>query len=177
MIIGIVVAILAIIAVLLLLLLLRRRKQRTLRLSETGVMIETPGPMVRSSLSLTAQNHSQVDPFVTPSSTDTSLPSLAQRQQSITNEMRLVRKWMEDLRHKGDISTSSSDSLVPESSALSQCQTYLKRSCVANSYSSSGSFNYDDSSFFNLFANYKVVAAASASSIASSVPANAGNTL
>jgi pectin lyase len=64
-----------------------------------------------------------------------------------------------------------------ESADLSQCQTYLHRACVANEYISAGSFNWDDDGFFVDFSNYNVVGAASASSIASSVPANAGNTL
>jgi len=88
-------------------------------------MIETPGPMVRSSLSLTARGHGQVDPFVTPLSSNTSLSSPAQRQQYITNEMRLVRKQMEELRRTRDFSSASGSSSafsVPESSALSPSQ-------------------------------------------------------
>lgn len=64
-----------------------------------------------------------------------------------------------------------------ESADLSQCSSYIGRSCVANSYSNSGSFNYDDTSMLSQLAGLTVVSAASASSIQSSVVSNAGNTL
>ncbi|GKZ17806.1 hypothetical protein AbraIFM66951_001068 [Aspergillus brasiliensis] len=64
-----------------------------------------------------------------------------------------------------------------ESADLSQCETYLGRECVTNAYTSSGSFDYDDDGFFVDFENLTIVSAASASSIESSVPSDAGNTL
>ncbi|OJZ91488.1 polysaccharide lyase family 1 protein [Aspergillus luchuensis CBS 106.47] len=64
-----------------------------------------------------------------------------------------------------------------ESADLSQCETYLGRDCVTNAYISSGSFDYDDDGFFVDFENLTIASAASASSVESSVPSNAGNTL
>lgn len=64
-----------------------------------------------------------------------------------------------------------------ESANLSQCETSLGRDCVTNAYTSSGSFSYDDDGFFVDFENLPIVSAASASSIASTVPSDAGNTL
>jgi pectin lyase len=64
-----------------------------------------------------------------------------------------------------------------ESADLAQCASYLGRNCVANTFSNSGSFNYDDTSMLSQFAGHSVVAAASASSIQTSVVNNAGNTL
>ncbi|GLA86109.1 hypothetical protein AtubIFM56815_010360 [Aspergillus tubingensis] len=64
-----------------------------------------------------------------------------------------------------------------ESADLCQCETYLGRDCVTNAYTSSGSFDYDDDGFFVDFENLTIASAESASSIESSVPANAGNTL
>ncbi|KAJ7876274.1 hypothetical protein B0H13DRAFT_2055633 [Mycena leptocephala] len=120
MIIGIVMAVLAIIAILIILFfLLRRRKRRTRRASaDTGDMLETPGPMVWSSPSHTTQ----IDPFVTPLSSETSLSSPLQRQQYITNEMRLVRKQMEELSRSGNGTSISASSALPESSVYSPSQ-------------------------------------------------------
>ncbi|OJJ76723.1 hypothetical protein ASPBRDRAFT_117133 [Aspergillus brasiliensis CBS 101740] len=64
-----------------------------------------------------------------------------------------------------------------ESADLSQCETYLGRECVTNAYTSSGSFDYDDDGFFVDFEDLTIVSAASASSMESSVPSDAGNTL
>ncbi|OOF93281.1 polysaccharide lyase family 1 protein [Aspergillus carbonarius ITEM 5010] len=64
-----------------------------------------------------------------------------------------------------------------ESADLSQCEMYLGRECVTNAYTNSGSFDYDDDGFLVDFHNLPIVLAASAASIESSVPANAGNTL
>jgi pectin lyase len=64
-----------------------------------------------------------------------------------------------------------------ESAYLSKCSTYLGRSCVANAYSSSGSFNYADTGFFSEFSGHAIASAASASSIESSVVSDAGNQL
>ncbi|GCB18967.1 probable pectin lyase E [Aspergillus awamori] len=64
-----------------------------------------------------------------------------------------------------------------ESANLSQCETSLGRDCVTNAYTSSGPFSYDDDGFFVDFENLPIVSAASASSIASTVPSDAGNTL
>ena len=62
-------------------------------------------------------------------------------------------------------------------SNLSACSAAIGRACVANSFSSSGSLTGTDTSFFNLFAGKNIPSAQAASSIASSVPASAGNTL
>lgn len=64
-----------------------------------------------------------------------------------------------------------------EEAYLSECTNYLGRACVANQYSSSGDFSYHDTGFFSELSGLTIVAADSASSIASSVPASAGNRL
>ncbi|KAM0457791.1 hypothetical protein ACHAPV_006336 [Trichoderma viride] len=65
-----------------------------------------------------------------------------------------------------------------QSSAVSQCAQYLGRSCVSNSLSNSGPFTNSDTSFLYLFqGKTNIVSAASASSIQSTVPSSAGNTL
>lgn len=65
-----------------------------------------------------------------------------------------------------------------QSSAVSQCAQYLGRNCVSNSLSNSGSFTNGDTSFLYLFqGKTNIVSAASASSIQSTVPSSAGNTL
>ncbi|KAJ0103868.1 hypothetical protein J7T55_001238 [Diaporthe amygdali] len=55
--------------------------------------------------------------------------------------------------------------------------TYLGRDCVSNELSSSGDFSYDDTSFLSEFQGQSIPEAESASSIQSTVPAQAGNTL
>lgn len=61
---------------------------------------------------------------------------------------------------------------------VSKCASYLGRNCVSNSLSSSGAFSYSDTSFLTLFSGKSnIVSAASASSIQSTVPSSAGNTL
>ncbi|KAI1274381.1 polysaccharide lyase family 1 protein [Xylaria sp. FL0933] len=64
-----------------------------------------------------------------------------------------------------------------DSDDLSDCTTYLNRECVVNEFISSGAFSYDQTDFFVDFSGLTIVAADSASSIGSSVPASAGNTL
>lgn len=65
-----------------------------------------------------------------------------------------------------------------DSSVVSTCSSYLGRNCVSNSLSSSGSFSRSDNSFLYLFqGKTNIVSAASASSIQSTVPSTAGNTL
>ncbi|KAM0470232.1 hypothetical protein ACHAPX_010020 [Trichoderma viride] len=65
-----------------------------------------------------------------------------------------------------------------QSSAVSQCAQYLGRNCVSNSLSNSGSFTNSDTSFLYLFqGKTNIVSAVSASSIQSTVPSSAGNTL
>jgi pectin lyase len=64
-----------------------------------------------------------------------------------------------------------------ESADVSQCETYLGRACQTNIYTNSGAFNYDNDGFFVDFSGRPIALAASASSIQSSVPAAAGNTL
>ncbi|KAI1342066.1 polysaccharide lyase family 1 protein [Xylariaceae sp. FL0016] len=65
-----------------------------------------------------------------------------------------------------------------DASVASQCSSYIGRTCVANSLTSSGAFSYSDTAVLSAMSGRTdVVAAASADSIASSVPAAAGNTL
>ncbi|KAF3768106.1 family 1 polysaccharide lyase [Cryphonectria parasitica EP155] len=65
-----------------------------------------------------------------------------------------------------------------ESADLSQCDTYLGRNCVVNLLGSdTGTFDYDQYGWFSDLSGRPIVAAASASSIATSVVDNAGNTL
>lgn len=65
-----------------------------------------------------------------------------------------------------------------ESAYLSQCDTYLGRACVENLLGSgAGSFAEDDYSWFSDLSGRPIVAASSASSVATSVINNAGNTL
>jgi pectin lyase len=65
-----------------------------------------------------------------------------------------------------------------QSSAVSQCAQYLGRNCVSNSLSNSGAFTNSDTTFLYLFqGKTNIVSAASASSIQSTVPSSAGNTL
>ncbi|KAJ6602764.1 pectin lyase fold/virulence factor [Mycena vulgaris] len=64
-----------------------------------------------------------------------------------------------------------------ETADLAQCGAALNRDCVANSFTNSGAFNSDQTAFFGDFGSLTIVPAASAASIASSVPASAGNTL
>ncbi|KAJ7113673.1 hypothetical protein C8R43DRAFT_1039670 [Mycena crocata] len=116
MIIGIVLGVFGMIVVLILLFFfLRRRKQQQGR--NNG--LEAPGPMLQSSVSLSSGSYpsNHINPFMTPSSTSTSMSSPQQRQQHITNEMRLVRKQMEELRRTGNSSTYSSS--APTSTFLS----------------------------------------------------------
>ncbi|KAJ6561178.1 hypothetical protein DFH09DRAFT_504522 [Mycena vulgaris] len=105
---------------------LRRRKQRARRRDSRGTL-EAPAPMVQSSLALIPQTYSSthVDPFTSPVSTSTSLTSPQQRQQHITNEMRLLQKQMDELRRTNNSTsnTSFSSSSMHESSAFSPTQT------------------------------------------------------
>ncbi|KAI3322340.1 polysaccharide lyase family 1 protein [Xylariaceae sp. AK1471] len=65
-----------------------------------------------------------------------------------------------------------------DASHVSECASYLGRNCVSNSFSNSGSFSRDDTSLLVLFqGKTNIVTAASASSIQSTVPSSAGNTL
>ncbi|KAI1296045.1 polysaccharide lyase family 1 protein [Xylaria venustula] len=65
-----------------------------------------------------------------------------------------------------------------DASVVTECASYLGRNCVSNSFSGSGTFSRNDDSFLNLFqGKTNIVAAASASSIQSTVPSSAGNTL
>jgi pectin lyase len=65
-----------------------------------------------------------------------------------------------------------------DSSVASDCSSYLGRNCVSNSFSNSGTFSRSDTSFLYLFqGKTNIVSAASASSIQSTVPSSAGNTL
>ncbi|KAJ7746765.1 hypothetical protein DFH07DRAFT_588534 [Mycena maculata] len=107
-IVGIVVGAVLFVAILVLLFFfLRRRKQRMRRrISYGSAILETPGPMVQASLSLTSRSY----PFAQsdPSSTPASLPSARQRQQRITAEMQLVREQLAELRRTVDFSSSGS---------------------------------------------------------------------
>jgi len=139
LIVGIVITALAVLAILLLLLLfLRRRKQRAQRRDT----LEAPDPMLQSSPSLTSAPRTypsiQVDPFTSPlsSRSEMSLGSPQQRQQYITNEMRLVRKQMEELRRSGDASSvqgsSETKSPVFAPSQPSTADNDLERSRLQN---------------------------------------------
>lgn len=66
-----------------------------------------------------------------------------------------------------------------DASQVSECSSYLGRNCVSNAFSNSGAFSKSDTAVLTKFASLKsqMVTAASASSIQSSVPASAGNTL
>lgn len=69
-------------------------------------------------------------------------------------------------------------SLFSSASAdVSQCKTNLSRSCQTNIYTDSGTFAEDDNSFFSDFSSLTVATAVAASSIESTVPKSAGNTL
>ncbi|KAL7274116.1 hypothetical protein RUND412_003003 [Rhizina undulata] len=64
---------------------------------------------------------------------------------------------------------------VPSSSYTSTCSTYLGRSCIQNSVSSSGTFtSYTDSTFFSNFEGKNIQAASAVSGVKASVLANAG---
>lgn len=64
-----------------------------------------------------------------------------------------------------------------EASDVSQCSAYLGRDCVSNELSSSGDFSYSDTDFLADFQDQSIPNAESASSIKSTVPTEAGNTL
>lgn len=60
---------------------------------------------------------------------------------------------------------------------VSKCSAYLGRDCVSNELSSSGDFSSSDTDFLSEFKGVSVPEAESASSIKSTVPSSAGNTL
>lgn len=64
-----------------------------------------------------------------------------------------------------------------EASDVSQCSAYLGRDCVSNELSSSGEFSSSDTDFLSDFKGQSIPDADSASSIKTTVPAQAGNTL
>ncbi|KAK6337056.1 hypothetical protein TWF718_009842 [Orbilia javanica] len=63
------------------------------------------------------------------------------------------------------------------SANVNQCTAYLGRACQTNIYTNSGAFSYSSTAFMSAFAGSSIPAAASASSIQSTVPSTAGNTL
>jgi pectin lyase len=75
------------------------------------------------------------------------------------------------------VGTFSSGQLFSSYTDLTACSASLGRSCVANAYSGSGSFKYADTSFLTMFKGYSIPSAAAATSIETSVPKAAGNTL
>ncbi|KAI4596856.1 hypothetical protein KJ359_005201 [Pestalotiopsis sp. 9143b] len=77
------------------------------------------------------------------------------------------------------LSSDFSGRLVSSNSGdVSECAAYLGRNCVSNGFSNSGTFSRNDNSFLYLFSGKtNIVSAASASSIQSTVPSSAGNTL
>ncbi|KAJ7708716.1 hypothetical protein B0H17DRAFT_363393 [Mycena rosella] len=115
---GVVISVLVLLVVLILFLFLRRRKQQRTQRRDSHGTLEAPGPMMQSSAALTSESYlsSHVDPFITPLSSKTSLSSPQQRQQYLTNEMRLVRKQMEELRRTGNGTNVSSSG--PASSTM-----------------------------------------------------------
>ncbi|ETS82663.1 pectin lyase E [Pestalotiopsis fici W106-1] len=60
---------------------------------------------------------------------------------------------------------------------VSKCAAYLGRNCVPNTLSNSGAFSSSDTGFLSMFSGKTVPASASVSSIQSTVPSSAGNTL
>lgn len=64
-----------------------------------------------------------------------------------------------------------------EASDVSQCSASLGRDCVSNELSSSGEFSSSDTDFLSEFKGQSIPEAESASSIKSTVPSEAGNTL
>ncbi|KAK7031472.1 hypothetical protein R3P38DRAFT_2923801 [Favolaschia claudopus] len=119
MVVGIVVGVVVILAILLFLciFLRQRRQQKTVFFPDT---IQTAGPPVHSWASPVTDSplgpEGQIDPFVTPISSNTSLSSPAQRQEYLTNEMRLVRKRMEELRRSQNLSASTLSPSSPQPS-------------------------------------------------------------
>ncbi|KAI0155480.1 polysaccharide lyase family 1 protein [Pestalotiopsis sp. NC0098] len=77
------------------------------------------------------------------------------------------------------LSSDFSGRLVSSNSGdVSECAAYLGRNCVSNGFSNSGTFSRNDNSFLYLFSGKtNIVSAASVSSIQSTVPSSAGNTL
>ncbi|KAJ6561184.1 hypothetical protein DFH09DRAFT_1364611 [Mycena vulgaris] len=121
-IVAVVICVLVILAGLLFLCLFLRRRKQQRRNSHSRDTLDSPPQMAPSSLTMTTGTYpySHVEPFTSPVSASTSLSSPQQRQQYITNEMRLVRKRMEELRHTTN-STSASSS-TPESCVSSPSQ-------------------------------------------------------
>lgn len=64
-----------------------------------------------------------------------------------------------------------------DESDVSECSAYLGRDCVPNELSSSGDFSYKDTAFLSDFKDQSIPEAEPASSISSTVLAEAGNTL
>ncbi|KAL1863977.1 hypothetical protein Daus18300_007942 [Diaporthe australafricana] len=64
-----------------------------------------------------------------------------------------------------------------EASDVSKCSAYLGRDCVSNELTSSGEFSSSDTDFLSDFKGQSIPDADSASSIKSTVPTSAGNTL
>ncbi|CAG7921865.1 unnamed protein product [Penicillium olsonii] len=60
---------------------------------------------------------------------------------------------------------------------VGKCAASLKRDCVTNEYTNSGTFNFSDTGFFSELESLSIVAAEPVSSIKDSVIADAGNTL
>ncbi|KAK6535432.1 hypothetical protein TWF694_001892 [Orbilia ellipsospora] len=63
------------------------------------------------------------------------------------------------------------------SASLSACTQYLGRACQTNILTNSGAFNSATTSFFSAFSGLSIAPVAAASSIQSTVPTTAGNTL
>ncbi|KAJ7173583.1 hypothetical protein C8R46DRAFT_1083216 [Mycena filopes] len=128
MIVGIVIGVLVILAILFFLFFFfRRRRQRVAKTYVADDMLEAPRPVVPASSRTPMQGQPyaslQVDPFSMPSSSDPSLTSPQQRQQHISNEMRLVRKQMDELRRNGNGNGLSVSSSSPSSSGTSRSLT------------------------------------------------------
>ncbi|KAJ6624902.1 hypothetical protein B0H10DRAFT_1942861 [Mycena sp. CBHHK59/15] len=141
MIVGVVVGVLVLIFAVLLFLCFRHKMRQRKRMENylhdpLGILEAPPAsrPPVMSSLNNTSQFSrtqppAQMNPFTTSSSLGSSASKAAQRQEYITNEMRIVRKQMEELnRHH------RSSSSLPSSVASSQdtSVTDLERSRQQN---------------------------------------------
>ncbi|KAJ7282013.1 hypothetical protein C8J57DRAFT_88011 [Mycena rebaudengoi] len=131
LIIGPVVGVLALIGMALFIFLyccqVRRRKR--MRDSENVLATAYSTPMEEAS--------NRIDPFTTPSVSSSSLPSsraVHQRQAYITNEMRLVRKQMEELNHRtaGSISSITNRSVFSSEAPLDSSAADLQRSRQLN---------------------------------------------
>jgi pectin lyase len=72
------------------------------------------------------------------------------------------------LENLGQVFTS------PDSTTNAKCTTYLGHACQINAFGSSGAFSSAQTDFFTNFSGKSIATAAAATTVASSVTANAG---